>query len=878
MQKLSLKKFLAILTTLLLMGLVVWAGWFRKENSNSQVATGEKVISLQATLESAGLPGKEVLKSFASMDSLAPQKTNSGFEIKDSLQNSASDSTEKNDFKINFPANYKEHINLTLAPNKVITVIDKQASSAEGQLLADQNDQKNPAYVEYKLDKRKSIFYAYQKNQIGAQKLKNWILYQSGNGSESESYQFENAKIVLDSKNGNASVAFADKTENPTFALPLQIPKPFFLDKDGIRTDLAWKLNEAGDTLSVDFSVSPDKYPIVLDPTIIPSQFSIIGAVKMKGAVKFVTNGERTAYVAPSPFAPINTAIPPLFGTTATTGETVSTAPGVWSATPSATYAYQWKRSGSAISGATGSSYVIQAADAGNTLGVTVTATNSAGSASATSASTGAVVAPGPSTVEYLVVAGGGGGGGAIYAYYDGAGGGGGGFLTSSGYAVSAGSSISVTVGNGGLAGQATTNAAGGNGGNSVFGSITVMGGGGGGGNSDTGTAGANGGSGGGARVAGSGGLASQGYRGGDNSVGSAGAGGGGACGAAANVTKAGFPTSGGSGCPSAITGSLIWYAGGGGGGGFYYNASGATGGGGAAGVAGTANTGGGGGGMAYDFTNVAGVGNAGGSGIVVIRYPDTYADAASTTGSPTFTNTGGYKIYKWINVGSGSITFSSGVGPAIVTSTCDATLIAGQTCVFGGLTYGAVTGADGKIWLDRNLGAPQVAISTTDSLSYGWLYQWGRNTDGHQTMTSSTTSTLSSSDTPGHVKFIMAPSSPNDWRSGQNNSLWQGVSGTNNPCPSGFRVPTQAEWSTLVSAAGITNPATALSSTLKLSLSGGRNYYDASLYYQGTAGYCWSSTVTGSSAYLLSYSSSGVNPANYNNRAFGLPVRCVKN
>ena len=142
MQKLSLKKFLAILTTLLLMGLVVWAGWFRKENSNSQVATGEKVISLQATLESAGLPGKEVLKSFASMDSLAPQKTNSGFEIKDSLQNSASDSTEKNDFKINFPANYKEHINLTLAPNKVITVIDKQASSAEGQLLADQNDQK----------------------------------------------------------------------------------------------------------------------------------------------------------------------------------------------------------------------------------------------------------------------------------------------------------------------------------------------------------------------------------------------------------------------------------------------------------------------------------------------------------------------------------------------------------------------------------------------------------------------------------------------------------------------------------------------------------------------------------------------------------------
>jgi hypothetical protein len=45
-----------------------------------------------------------------------------------------------------------------------------------------------------------------------------------------------------------------------------------------------------------------------------------------------------------------------------------------------------------------------------------------------------------------------------------------------------------------------------------------------------------------------------------------------------------------------------------------------------------------------------------GGSGVVIVRYPNIYADAASTTGSPTFTNTGGYKIYKWTS--SGSITF----------------------------------------------------------------------------------------------------------------------------------------------------------------------------------------------------------------------------
>jgi hypothetical protein len=40
----------------------------------------------------------------------------------------------------------------------------------------------------------------------------------------------------------------------------------------------------------------------------------------------------------------------------------------------------------------------------------------------------------------------------------------------------------------------------------------------------------------------------------------------------------------------------------------------------------------------------------------VIIRYPDSFAAAASTTGSPTITVTGGYRIYRW--TGSGSITF----------------------------------------------------------------------------------------------------------------------------------------------------------------------------------------------------------------------------
>jgi hypothetical protein len=70
----------------------------------------------------------------------------------------------------------------------------------------------------------------------------------------------------------------------------------------------------------------------------------------------------------------------------------------------------------------------------------------------------------------------------------------------------------------------------------------------------------------------------------------------------------------------------------------------------------GTVNTGGGGGGGLGSGAFVKYNGSAGGSGIVIIRYSAGYKAATSTTGSPTITITGGYRIYKWTS--SGSITF----------------------------------------------------------------------------------------------------------------------------------------------------------------------------------------------------------------------------
>ena len=184
------------------------------------------------------------------------------------------------------------------------------------------------------------------------------------------------------------------------------------------------------------------------------------------------------------------------------------------------------------------------------------------------------------------------------------------------------------------------------------------------------------------------------------------------------------------------------------------------------------------------------------------------------------------------------------------------------------------------KTWMDRNLGASQVATSSTDANSYGDLYQWGRRSDGHQCRNSGTTSTLSSVDEPAHGSFITASSGNADWRDPQNANLWQGVSGVNNPCPSGYRIPTGPELSAELASWSQTNSVGALASPLKLPLAGTRDAGGGSLTNVGTVGNIHSSTINGTGTNCLSFSSSNssANVGQGGARAFGWSVRCIKN
>ena len=163
-------------------------------------------------------------------------------------------------------------------------------------------------------------------------------------------------------------------------------------------------------------------------------------------------------------------------------------------------------------------------------------------------------------------------------------------------------------------------------------------------------------------------GITGQGYKGGNsqqvyNGAANAAGGGGGASAAGGNGSS-NNGGDGGAGVATSISGSSVTYAGGGGGGAYSTQGTGGAGGGAdgvknANGNAGTANTGGGAGGI-YITNATQRYGGNGGSGIVILRYPNTFTISQTgltfETGGEQTTGTDKYVV---ITAGTGTVSWS---------------------------------------------------------------------------------------------------------------------------------------------------------------------------------------------------------------------------
>ncbi len=194
-----------------------------------------------------------------------------------------------------------------------------------------------------------------------------------------------------------------------------------------------------------------------------------------------------------------------------------------------------------------------------------------------------------------------------------------------------------------------------------------------------------------------------------------------------------------------------------------------------------------------------------------------------------------------------------------------------------GGTDGGTLTGT---VWMDKNLGASQVATAIDDAAAFGDWYQWGRAADGHQLRTNSTlTGTLSLTISPNHAEFITTSTGANDWlaagvdaNGAERTAIWSRIDGSS-ICPTGFRVPTMDELGAERDSWAPQNTAGAFASNLKWTSNGFRSSDGQRL----GLGYYWSTTVDpadNSRSVRLAIDAAFAS----RDRAVGYSVRCIQN
>ena len=209
----------------------------------------------------------------------------------------------------------------------------------------------------------------------------------------------------------------------------------------------------------------------------------------------------------------------------------------------------------------------------------------------------------------------------------------------------------------------------------------------------------------------------------------------------------------------------------------------------------------------------------------------------------------------------------------------------------------------NGQRWAACNVGAttayvggagqpyptPSTARTAAQKAYLGAFFQWGRNEDVTDLGTTATRAAAGSTSSTVVGSFVTSSTSPYDWIATQNGNLWGGGStslGSGNyagqtagnqalmqgPCAAGYHVPTQAEWGTAIAAV----PAPKFVTALRLPLSGYRYFSSANYAAQGTHGYYWTSSPTGTKGYAVVFTPTSVSSAITENRALGSSVRCV--